>query len=787
MAIFHMSMTPIARSSGRSAVAAAAYRAGQRLTNERDGLTHDFRRKQGVEASFLVLPAGAGAWAKSRAALWNAAEAAERRVDARVAREIEVALPCELTPAQRLALTRAFAEDLVRRYGVAVDVALHTPHDAGDDRNHHAHLLLTTRQVEAAGLGEKSELELDNKRLAAAGRPTTQLQLRQLRAGWAELVNQHLGQAGHELRVDHRSHADRGLALLPTQHVGVHATQLARRGQPVERARLAPGQAADNAALVRAHPEEILRLITAEKSVFDRRDVARALARYIDEPQAFQEALAIVMASPALVELKPAGRAHGDLARYSTRPMVELEAAMGRSADLLASSARFGVARRHLDRALAARPFLSAEQRAAIEHVTAPQQLAAVVGLAGAGKSTMLAAAREAWEAAGYRVQGAALAGKAAEGLEEAAGIRARTLASWLQAWERGFDTLTGRDVLVIDEAGMIGSTQLARFLLAAQKAGAKVVLVGDPEQLQPIGPGAAFRAIVERVGAAELVGVRRQREEWQRAASVAFGRHRTAEALQAYADAGALAFAESTAVAADQLVDEVLADMSARPAGSRLVLAHRKADVAALNNQIRARLQAAGQLAREIQVATHDGTRGFAAGDRLLFRQNSRELGVKNGGLGTLVRATSTTLTVRLDSDEGPGRGRVVVVPLAAYNHVDHGYATTVHKAQGATVDRAYVLASETMDRHLAYVAMTRHRESVRLYAGRDQFDGLAELSSRLSRAGTKETTLDYAARRGIEADSPLSQPAPRPRPLRPTPAEPTYHTPTPFDDGPP
>ncbi|CAK7261084.1 protein of unknown function (plasmid) [Shinella sp. WSC3-e] len=162
---------------------------------------------------------------------------------------------------------------------------------------------------------------------------------------------------------------------------------------------------------------------------------------------------------------------------------------------------------------------ISDEQRRAIEHITGPERIAAVVGYAGAGKSTMLAAAREAWEAQGYHVHGAALSGKAAEGLEESSGIQSRTLASWSRSWENphsGDRYALGRgDVFVIDEAGMVGSRQLAHFVGEAEARGAKIVLVGDHEQLQAIGAGAPFRAITEEIGHAELSEIRRQRVDW--------------------------------------------------------------------------------------------------------------------------------------------------------------------------------------------------------------------------------------------------------------------------------
>lgn len=758
LAIYHLSMKPIARSGGRSAVASAAYRAAQKLTNERDGLTHDFTRKSGIAHSEIVIPEGSKAdWARDRSRLWNAAEHSEKRKDARVAREIEIALPHELTADQRLALTREFSQGLADRFGVAVDFSIHTPDSKTDERNHHAHIMMTTRKVEASGLGDKSTLELENKKLIALGLPTSHDQLRDIRLDWEERANRHLAMAGHDIRIDHRSHEACGIDLEPTQHVGVHACQMDRRGKPVDRRRQDEDAARRNAKLIREKPEQVFALITNEKSVFDRYDVARTLHRYIENPEDFQAAYAKAMASPALVELQPEHRGENravEPARYSTREMIAVERDMAVSADLMVEERAFAVAGRRVETAIAARAYLAEEQRDAVRHVTGPERINAVVGLAGAGKSTMLAAAREAWEAQGYRVQGAALAGKAAEGLEESSGIPSRTLASWERGWERGYDRLSSKDVFVIDEAGMVGSRQLSRFVTVADRAGAKIVLVGDPEQLQPIGPGAAFRAISERVGFAELGEIRRQSQDWQRAASSHFGRHRTHEGLTAYAERGAVQFEDHAGAARAAIVRDVMGDMDARPEGSRLVLAHRRADVAELNGAIRAARQERGELAGERLYQTAEGERAFAPGDRLLFRENNRSLAVKNGMLGTVEKAELGRLEIRLDTAKGPGQGRSVAVSMADYAAVDHGYATTIHKAQGATVDRTYVLASGSMDRHLTYVAMTRHRESVALYAGQDEFKDVAALSSRLSRAQLKETTLDYAQRRGMDRE---------------------------------
>ncbi|TAZ06255.1 Ti-type conjugative transfer relaxase TraA (plasmid) [Rhizobium ruizarguesonis] len=784
MAIYHFSMKPIARSGGRSAVASAAYRAAERLTNERDGLTHDFSNRTGVEHAEIVLPAGSSAyWAMKRSALWNAAERAEKRSDARIAREFEIALPHELTPDQRLALTRAFAEDLANRYGAAVDFAIHRPGGASDIRNSHAHLMMTTREVRETGLGDKTLLERENRWLLANHLPPSQLQLKDLRQAWEHLANRHLAMAGHDIRIDHRSHLEAGLTIEPTEHVGVHATQIERHGGAVSRARISPQSADRNAETIRRRPDEILKLITNEKSVFNRYDIARALHRYInDDPQTFQNAFASVMASKALVELKPDSsgvRGRDGEARYSTVEMVAIEGAMATSAGAMKTRQNHGVFKRHVDAAIAAQDRsiqaagaspgqgLSAEQRQAIEHVTGPAQIAVVIGFAGAGKSTMLAAARQAWEAQGYRVHGAALAGKAAEGLEESSGISSRTLASWEYSWQADRSRLNARDVFVIDEGGMVASRQLAHFVDEVKRAGAKLVLVGDHEQLQAIGAGAPFRAIAEAVGHAQLSEVRRQKADWQKQASIDFASHRTAAGLAAYAARENLHLKTDRAETLKAIIADYVADRSAHPNDTRIAMAHRRDDVRAINAGIRAQLQERGELAKannppgdkgeELSYQTNNGKRSFAPGDRIVFLENDRDLGVKNGMLGEVIAVQPDAIQVRLDGKAQTQDGqRQVTVPVNRYQSFDHGYATTIHKTQGATVDRSFVLASTTMDRHLTYVAMTRHREEVQLYAGLDAFKTERALTETLSRSGVKETTLDYthdfANRRGME-----------------------------------
>lgn len=313
---------------------------------------------------------------------------------------------------------------------------------------------------------------------------------------------------------------------------------------------------------------------------------------------------------------------------------------------------------------------------------------------------------------------GAALAGKAAAGLERSAGITSRTLASWEYRFEHGTEKLGPRDVLVIDEAGMIDTRQLIRLVDHVRRSGAKLVLVGDPEQLQPIEAGAPFKELVRRIRPAMLTEIRRQKDDWQREASRHLAQQRIGEAVRLYEEHGSVKVTASGSSAVAALVEDYMADLELHgPDASRLALAHRRKDVHLINQTIRAARRSGGDLQDERLFETDHGPRAFATGDRILLTRNDRKLGLHNGMLGTVERVQGNSLTIRIDSESGEATRRVTIAP-SDYAALDHGYAITIHKAQGATVDRAFLLASSRLDGHMTYVGLTRHREEVRLYA---------------------------------------------------------------------
>jgi hypothetical protein len=225
MAIFHLSAKVISRGKAQSAIAAAAYRSGDRLRDEQDGTQKYYAsRDERIVFTDIMAPKDAPEWAHDRNALWNEAERAERRKDAQLAREIEVSLPHELTDRQREWLIKDFARETFVRKGYAVDIAIHAPDKTSDDRNHHAHLMVTMRTLDADGFAAKKDPDMNRRE-----------QLGGWREKWAHLANRHLERHGHEARIDHRSLKEQGADREPTVHLGYAANEMAQRGAQSDR------------------------------------------------------------------------------------------------------------------------------------------------------------------------------------------------------------------------------------------------------------------------------------------------------------------------------------------------------------------------------------------------------------------------------------------------------------------------------------------------------------------------------------------------------------------------
>jgi Ti-type conjugative transfer relaxase TraA len=738
VAIYHLSAKIVTRAKGQSVVASAAYRSASHLYDGRIQQTFDYTRKGGVEHKEILAPREAPDWVHDRQALWNAVEKVEKRKDAQLAREIELALPVELGKDEQVELLREFAQRSFVSNGMVVDLAIHRD----NPENPHAHLLLTTREITPGGFGPKRR-DWNAKE-----------QLLEWRAEWAATADACLARAGPDVRIDHRSLEAQGIDLAPGRKIGVSQERQALPGLPNRIADRVAEQrriASENGERILADPRVALTALTHHQATFTDHDLAKFLHTRTEGAEQFRAAHLTVTTSRELVVL---GKDDRGRIRYTSREMLAIEQALLESAGQMAAREAHPVTPRRAAAALSQHP-LSDEQRAALAALIAVGDLKSLVGVAGSGKSRLLAAARETWEAEGYTVKGAALSGIAAENLTLASGIESRTLASLEYTWTGGRDSLTARDVLVIDEAGMLGTRQLARVLEAAEKAQAKVVLVGDPEQLQAIEAGAAFRGILAETGVAELSEVRRQAQAWQREATQDLSTGHTVRALVDYERRDAVTQLPTRSEARAKLLERWAEDGERHPQQTRLILAYTRADVAELNDLVRVWRREHGELKRGQIIETERGPKEFAAGERLYFLRNERSLGVKNGSLGTIEKIRDGVLDVKLDAT-----GDRVVVDTKFYRDLDYGHAATVYKAQGATVDRTYVLATWHYDRHATYVALSRHRHSAEVFYAAEDFQlpwARKELSppearqrflDMLSRARPKELAHDYLDR---------------------------------------
>jgi conjugative relaxase-like TrwC/TraI family protein len=489
--------------------------------------------------------------------------------------------------------------------------------------------------------------------------------------------------------------------------------------------------------------------LTARLPVFDRRDALRGWCAQLPAgaPVAMVERLAdqllanndvVPVDRPAIA---PRPGAERSFARHTTTEMLAVEQAVIDAALRRRNAGVAIAAPEAVEQALAARPSLSDEQRAMVRQLTASGAgVDVVVGKAGTGKSHALAAARDAWRVSGTPVLGAAVAARAAIALSEAAGIPAMTVARFLTELDRAGQArgqTPGQDlrqscglargaVVVVDEAGMLGTRDLARLLAATEQAHGKLVLVGDHRQLPELAAGGAFRGLTRRLDPAVLRQNRRQIEPWERHALDQLRAGHIQEALEAYTMAGRVTTGSTGEQQRAALVAAWWAAEQGLTREGPVMLAARRADVAELNDRARVLMATAGRLTGPVlHVAGDNGERSFAAGDVVIARRNHYRAGIFNGQRGVVTHVDPTgTLTIRTGHTEV-----VVGARYLATGGLDHGYAMTIHQAQGLTTSRGLVLGTGSLYRESAYVALSRGRlrNDLHVAARADNLDPIA------------------------------------------------------------
>lgn len=737
MAIAFARARYVSRASGGNAVRSAAYNGRERIEAERTGEVFHFKHRDAPEHHEVLLPPGAAARFADSAVLWNAAEAAERRKDAQVARELVLALPANagITGEDRIALARSFAEAHFVKNGLVVQLDVHAPHGAeaeSERANWHAHLLVTTRRIEGDAFSAKKARDLDPEVRSAGGKARVADGV-----AWGELWREHQERYFREHGLDARVDAT---AAHAQEHIG--PVRMRRAGSEIAERAEAIRQANQEAA---RDPAQVLAALTRNNATFTGRDVERYLAKHIEGADERAAITAKLFGRQDVVALHD--RETGELTgRFTARQVREEEWDAMAAAAGLSRQKSGAVSDRSAEAATAART-LRPDQQAAFAHATGVGGLKLIEGRAGTGKSYTLAAIRDAHARDGKRVVGLAPTNAVAQDMAADGFAESGTVHSALFRLKNGRTSWDRNTVVVVDEAAMLDTRVTGDLLAAARQAGAKVILAGDDRQLASIERGGLFAELRRRHGSAAIVEVTRQRVDWQRQAARDLAEGRFAEAVGAFDKAGAITWTDKQEEARSALVAAWKRDGEAQLGQSRFVFAYTNRDVDALNAELREVRRERGELAgADVALETRHGPAAFAVGDRVQFTDTDKKRRIYNGNVGTItgLDARAGQITARLDA--ASGAGREVTWTAAEFAGFRHGYAGTIYKGQGKTLDRSYLYHTEHWRSAASYVALTRQRESAEVFVARETARDAGQLARQMARGEVRSASIAWA-----------------------------------------
>ncbi len=729
MAIEFSSIQIHSRTQGHSAVAAAAYRSCTAITDERTGITHNYSPKENLIYSNILLPDGVDEKFKNRSYLWNEVEKAEKKINARVSRDIVLALPKELSKEEWIILAERFTENEFTSKGVAADIAIHFDKD-----NPHCHILVTTRRICGDKFTEKArDLNGDIKTSKHGHFSSVNNTYSNT---WRDLQNKYFYENNIDITVDQNY-------LVSQLHEGKVSSEEAAylRSINIERKEQSREIALNN-------PEYIINFLTLKESVFTIKDIESVAYKNSKSTEEYNQIITNVLNHKDLVKL---GVGYSGKESFTSRNVLNKEQKLFLSVDSLMKNNTHRVKEINIENST-----LNQEQISAVKHIVNSNDIALVIGKPGTGKSFMLGKAREVWEEEGYRVKGTTLSGAAAENLQNSSGIHSSTIASLLYRIEHLNEKLNSKDIIVVDEAGMVDLHDMSKLAEYSKRYGSKLVLVGDTEQLQPVGTGAPFRAVKDITGGVYLNDILRQKTPWQNEASrkIAAGDF---SGFDDYLSNGKIVFSENIDKCMSDLINDYAKDLKKENLESSIIISHTNKDVDMLNLLARKALERRGVIdGTGTVIQTSKGKYEFSINDKIMFLKNDRTLDVKNGTTGIITNIDQENIRIKLYTEDK----REVEFNIKEYNSFSYGYASTVYKLQGSTADKAYMhVSSKAWNRNLALVGMTRHRDDLKIYVNEGKFKSYESFRKTMSKSTFKDSTLNYpvsfSLNRGFDPES--------------------------------
>ncbi len=717
----------VSRSSGANACRKASYNQRDVIRCEKTGEVFSFKNREGNVHHEVLLPEGANEKFKNSSTLWNEVEARENRGNSQLAKEFVIALPDdgEVNLEDRIDLTRRFGALFVER-GVAAQIDVHRPHEG--EKNWHAHLLVTTRRFSEDGmsLGAKAR-DLDPV-IRRGGVVEGDL----WGEVWRDLQNAYFEEKGYDIKVD-------PIGILSQEHLGPvrmrhHLNEAVLRAQLLQKS---------NETLAQ-DPVSVLEEITRTQAVFTEKEIDLFLQKHVPSPER-EGLLERVLEHSHVVPLYDK-ETQEKTAYFTTHQVRDEEEKLLRFADSISKRSPIRVS--PFARTLGEQgKSLSFEQKRAYESCM-DKNLVLIQGRAGVGKSYLLDAVRIAHEAEGYRVLGLAPTNKVALDLKKE-GFEAKTCHSFLFAFKNNRERINSNTVVIVDEAGMLGTQLSIELFNAIKSRGGKLILVGDDRQLSSVERGGTFGFLADRYGAVELTEVRRQTIEWQKSVSEAFSQGAIKDAVHLLEENKAISWGNTKEESLAALLNDWGKEILLQSPETCQIIAQRNSDVDALNQGARDLLRSRGRLGDvEITCATQWGRASFAEGDRIQFTKTDKEQGLINESFGMVeaIDSKAKTLKIKLDN------GEIKIINPSTYDGLRHGYATTVYKTQGATLRSVYVLFSKIGHYPTNYVALTRQTKSLRLYVSREETPTKGHLIYQMSRKNNKSTSLVFDTQKDIE-----------------------------------
>jgi len=731
MAIAYARLQFIQRSNGKNACCKAAYNSRSKVQFE----GHDFNPKKIYNWSYkepcvfhcVLLPEHVDKSFKNIEKLWNAAEASELKKNSQVAIELVLALPDDqcISIEDRIELTKSFVQKNFVDKGLAAQIDIHPPEkkihlspQSGEvtnfDQNWHAHILLTTRRFSKDGksLAEKARDIMPDVKTTKSADNRLFVDGTHWGKPWSKEQNYYFEEKGLSLRVD------------PTGiNSQIHLGPVRLRGR-------AHGLLEENNLRTELNSEQVknpntlLNHITKFKNIFQKEDVTALVEKFVEEKLHLDILNKFWNQEEIVTLIDSKGIATG---LFTTQEIIAEEKRCLNFADRIQEKATLKL-KNDFGQFISN---LSLEQKEAYKNIINGKRLACIGGYAGTGKSHLLVAVKKTFEAEGYIVRAFGPDTATSKVLEEKGFLSAENLHRFLFSLKNHKRTIKpNKEIWIIDEASKIGNRPMTQLLKVADENNIQLIFSGDQSQLKAVERGCMYKVFCEKYGSEDLLEIRRQKRESDQHISKQIATGKVSQAIDEITRKGDIIWDDTRKECIENLVKKWAADKVAFPNDSSIIIAHSQAERKTLNEIVRIYRKEKGEISREeFQCKTDDKKIYVSVGDQIEFSKNDKTLAVTNGMTGVLIEASSDEFVVSVKEGES---NRTIIFNPNDYSSFQLGYATTYHRSQGKTVDRAYVLHSPRLNKESFYVGLTRHVHKAYLFVPKDNMHYLSYLKAK-------------------------------------------------------